>query len=136
MSWEWEVLGAVVRSLFLLAPFMSVAKDFSFAGDGLVEAREFALSGSCRAMLVSFPPQLFLAILARASSTQCQTVRWLSIALFAIGGVILAVGLFNIPTRFFRGTIVPFVWLIVFTALGVLAQIFGLSRAVQLMCSQ
>jgi hypothetical protein len=134
MSWEWEVLGAVVRSLFLLAPFMSVAQDFTFVGDSLVEAREFALAGSCRAMLVSFPAQLFLAILARASSTQCQNVKWLTIALFAFGCVIIAVGLFNIPTRWFRGTIVPFVWLIVFTGLGVIAQIFGLSRAVQLVC--
>jgi hypothetical protein len=134
MSWEWEVLGAVVRSLFLLAPFMSVAKDFPFAGDSLVEAREFALAGSCRAMLVSFPAQLFLAILARASDSRCQNVKWLAIALFAFGAAIIAVGLFNIPTRWFRGTIVPFVWLIVFTALGVIAQIFGLSRAVQLAC--
>jgi hypothetical protein len=113
---------------------MSVAQDFTFVGDSLVEAREFALAGSCRAMLVSFPAQLFLAILARASSTQCQNVKWLTIALFAFGCVIIAVGLFNIPTRWFRGTIVPFVWLIVFTGLGVIAQIFGLSRAVQLVC--
>ena len=134
MSWEWEILAATVRLLFLLAPFMSVAKDFPLTGDNLTQAREFALAGSCRAMLVTFPVQLFLAILARASNTQCQTIKLFPVALFAVGGFVAAFGLFKIPTRYFLGTIVPFIWLAAFTALGVVAQIFGLARAVAIIC--
>lgn len=134
MSWEWEVLAAVVRLLFLLAPFLGVAKYFALTGVELAEAKEMASAGSCRAMLVSFPAQFFLAILARASNTQCQNVRWLPVALYVVGGSVVAFGLFNIPVRYFRGSPRPFIWLAAFTALSVLAQIFGLAPAVSLIC--
>jgi len=135
MSWQWQVLGATVRFLFLLAPFMSVAKDFPYSGDNLAEVREFALAGSCRAMLVSFPAQFFLSILAQVSSTQCQTVNWFLVALYVFGGIVVAFLLYRVPTRYFRGTIPPFIWLAVFTALSVLGQIFGLQGAVALICT-
>ncbi len=135
MSWEWEVLAAVVRLLFLLAPFMDVAKDFVL-GDSLAEAREFALAGSCRAMLVSFPAQFLLTILARASSEQCRAVRLLVVAIYVVGALVVGFGLFKIPTRFFRGSVVPFIWLAAFETLAVLAQIFGLLPVVRTICQQ
>lgn len=137
MSWEWEVLTALVRFLFLLAPFLNVSKDFALTGVNLAEAKEMALAGSCRAMLVSLPAQLFLAILARASNTQCQAVRLFPVALYVVGGLVLAIALFKIPTRLFRPIRikgVPFIWFGAVTALGVLAQIVGLARAVALIC--
>jgi hypothetical protein len=137
MSWEWEVLTAIVRFLFLLAPFLNVSKDFALKGATLIEAKEMAVAGSCRAMLVSFPAQLLLAILARASNTPCQTVRFLPVALYVVVGLLLAFGLFKIPTKLFRPVRVKgvqFIWFGTVTVLGVLAQIFGLERAVALIC--
>jgi hypothetical protein len=134
VSWEWEVLAAVVRFLFLLAPFMGVAKYFALKGSHLAEAKDMAAAGSTRAMLVSFPAQFFLAILARASNIQCQNVRWLPVALYVLGGAVAAFGLFNIPVRYFRGPLTPFMWLAAFTALSILAQTFGLAPAVNLIC--
>jgi len=135
MSWQWQVLGASVRFLFLLAPFMSVAKDFNFVGDELAEVREFALAGSCRAMLVTFPPQFLLSILAQLSGTKCETVNWFVVALYVFGGFVVAGLLYIVPTRCFRGTIIPFIWLAVFTGLSVVGQILGLQRAVALVCT-
>src|SRR4051812_11690516 len=119
MSWEWEALAALVRVLFLLAPFMDVAKDFTLVGDTLNEAKEFALAGSCRAMLVSFPAQFLLAVLARASSEQCRAVNFLIVAIYVVGALIVGFVLFKIPTRYLRGTVVPFLWLVAFETLGV-----------------
>src|SRR6201999_1428206 len=104
MSWEWDVLAAIVRFLFLLAPFMDVAKDFQL-GAALGEAKEFALAGSCRAMLVSFPAQFLLAILARTSDQHCGAVNLFLVIIYVIAALLVGFGLFRIPTILFRGTV-------------------------------
>lgn len=134
MSWEWEALGAVVRILFLLAPFVDVDKHFALAGDYIKEAREFALVGSCRAMLVSFPAQLLLAILAGAGSQQCKGVSVLSIAIYFLAALIVGFALIKIPTHWLRGSVVPFIWLVTFELFSVLAHVFGLAPALRSIC--
>ena len=135
MSWEWDVLAALVRFLFLLAPFMDVAKDFHL-GDALDEAKEFALAGSCRAMLISFPAQFLLAIFARASNEHCQTVSLLLVVIYVIAALLVGFGLFKIHSRRFRGTVRPFIWLAAFEGLSVLVHIVGLGPAVRGICRQ
>jgi hypothetical protein len=134
MPWEWKTLAAAVRLLFLLAPFMGVAKEFSLTGVSLAEAREMAAAGSCRALLVSFPVQLFLAILARASNTPCQKVNWLMVALFVIVGSVATVVLYNIPARIFRGTLPPYICFVLVTAADILTDKFALTLAISLIC--
>jgi len=134
MSWEWEALTGVVRLLFLLAPFMKVEAAFSLAGDTLHEAKEFAQASSCRALLVSFPAELFLVILAQASNTQCRTVNWLLIAGYVVVGFVLAFGLFKIPARYYRGPFHPFLLFIIITALSIVFKTYGLAPVVALIC--
>ena len=133
MSWEWEVLAAVVRFLFLLAPFIDISDDFSLMDDSLHEAREFALAGSCKALLVSFPAQLLLAILARAGQS-CRTVNVLFVVVYVVAAFIVGYLLLRIPTKHLRGTVVPFIWFAVFETIGVMTQVFGLAPAVRSIC--
>jgi hypothetical protein len=134
MQWEWEVLAAVIRFLFFLAPFLNVEKEFGFAGNELVEAREFAWAGSCRAMLVSFPAELIIIVLGEASKKQCNNVNFLMVAVYIIAAVILAYGLFLIPATYFRGRFRPFVWLAIFTALIVVVKTVGVTPALSVIC--
>ena len=136
MEWQWDVLTAVVRLLFLLAPFMNVAKDFSLAGANLIEAREFANAGATRAILVSFPLQALITIWTSASKLdRCAPVNWMTVALYVVGAAVVAVLLYRVPTRLFRGSFLPFVWWIGFTALFLAVQDKVGPPAARLMCS-
>jgi hypothetical protein len=92
---------------------MSVKEEFALTGDALDEAQEMALAGNCRAMLVSFPAEFLLATLAEAS-TRCKTGSLLIVAVYFVIGSLLAFALYKVPTRYFRGRVRPFIWLIGF----------------------
>ena len=134
MAWEWEVLLGVVRLLFLLAPFTNVENRFSIEPNKLTETKEFAQASSCRAMLVSFPVELFFAILAQASNMQCRTMNLLMVAVYAVISAGMGFGLYKISAHRFRGIYPPFLWFAGFTAVSILAKIFGLEPAAALIC--
>jgi magnesium-transporting ATPase (P-type) len=55
MPWKWVILIAIVRVLFLLAPFLGVIKDFAIPKQYEDEVQDFARASACKAVLLSFP---------------------------------------------------------------------------------
>ena len=135
MSLKWEILLAVIRLLFVVAPFMSIGKEFGLIGTTLDKAKEFANAGNGRAILVTFPIELFVRTLAEADNrgATCQKNLFM-IAVYVVIVVLLAYMLYKTPTDLFRTWFLPFVWFFVITILSLLATSYRLSLLANPLC--
>ena len=132
MPWYWLLIVAAVRLLFLLAPFMVVHKHFAL--NNLVEAKEFAKAGACKAALVSYPALLFVAIMAVADKTCTRGVSSTFVTVYVFAGALLSFGFYKFPEWWYRGTWVPFYWIGGITLIDILATVFFTPRAVAFIC--
>jgi len=136
MSLKWEILLSVIRLLFVLAPFMDIGREFGLAGNSLENAREFANAGNCRAMLVTFPVELFIRTLVEteARGATCQKSLF-AIAVYILIVVLLAIALYKIPTTVFRTWLLSIGWFILFTGLSVFVGSYRITWLANQICS-
>ena len=138
MSLKWEILLSVIRLLFVLAPFMNIrGRRFGLAGNSLTNAREFANAANSRAMIVTFPVEVFVRTLAEADArgATCQKSIF-TIAVYVVVVGALAFAVLRIPTLLFRAWLLPILWFIIVTVLSVLVSSYRLSWLVNPICSQ
>lgn len=138
MSLKWEILLSVTRLLFVLAPFMNIrGRRFGLVGNPLANAKEFANAANSRAMIVTFPVEIFVRTLAEADvrGATCQKSIF-TIAVYVLILMFLAFIVLRIPTLLFRGWLLPIVWFIIVTGLSVLVSSYRLSWLVNPICSQ
>ncbi|WP_095194343.1 hypothetical protein [Pseudomonas sp. Irchel 3A7] len=135
MSWEWLILIAIVRLLFVIAPFLKMIDHFAFSKEYAEEAQDFARACACKAMLLSFPALQLINLLAMADKNCGQ----LGVASFPLAAgfllsVLIAVLLFFIPAHYYRGALKGFYWVSGVTILDVLLSILVFPELSKLLC--
>lgn len=134
MTFNWLVLTAVVKAIFLVAPFLDVSDDFNL-GNRLDEAKEFAAAGSTKGMLFTSPILLALQTLSETPNVCHAGVDGLRIVVsIVVLGAVLA-GCYAIPTRLFRGTWVPFVWFVILTGVEIAFEVILLLPIANAICA-
>lgn len=135
MPWYWVGLTAVVRLLFLRAPFLGVSDEFAIPDEFTEEAQDYARAGACKAILLSFPVLQLINLLAAADRDCGQAgVAPFPIALIVVVGVVLEVLVYYIPARYYRGSHRSFVWFAGVTLADVLLVTTGIPRVDLLLC--
>lgn len=123
-----------MRLAILLAPFLFVGNEFALPQPYLAEAKEFVSATACKAMLVPFPALVFISVMAAADKACSHGISPLIDTMYVCGFLCVGYGLYRIPARAYRGTLVPFYWLAGITAFDVVTALLVVPKATQLLC--
>lgn len=134
MTWEWLVLTALVKAIFVLVPLLDISGDFNL-GSTLEEAKEFAAASSTREMLFASPILVALRTLYETSHVCTTGADPFRIAVSAAMLGVLLLGCYAVPPRLFRGSWTPVVWFLILTAAEILSEIFFVPRAGKAICA-
>ena len=134
MTWEWLVLTALVKAIFVVVPLLDITSDFNL-GSKLDEAKEFAAAASTREMLFASPILLALRTLYETSHVCSSGVNAFRIAVSAVMLGVLLLGCYAVPTRLFRGSWAPFVWFLILTAAEIASEILLVPLAGKAICA-
>ncbi len=135
MPWYWVVLTAIVRVLFVLAPFMGVRKEFPIPNNIIREVQDFARAGACKAMLLSFPALQIINLLATTETVCGKTgVAPFPLAVILLLCAVLAVALYFLPTWLYRGKLKSFLWFAGITTFDALLTMLVFPRFAGSLC--
>lgn len=136
MSWNWVILMAIVRVLFVLAPsFIRIKEDFAF--EHPKEAQDFARASACKAMLLSFPVLLLINLLATADQSCGQYgVAPYPLTVSYILCTVISVLFLYIPAYSYRGMRNNIFWVVGITFSDAILTIIMIPALVQYLCRQ